>query len=494
MPRMTAPLAKIFNGRVKRNSSDDHTSSRVSMFEVVCTSVRGPLHLRQVQQSRHLDRLLVMGIASVGRRSFVVRAASLLAAIGMLVAGCSSTAPTGHAPGSDTPPTMPSVSNGLSRSTSPSHISAAPSSTPARVTTPPASGIAHFRPIDLTFVSTVQGRALGTADCLSGPGRCTAMAHTLNGGLSWTSTTPPPANIYIPDAGGCAAPCISSIRFATLLIGYAFGNALISTSYGTEAFFMTTDGGQTWRREPGGADALETLDGNVIRVTDPGNCPPGCAYEVETAPIGSSQWQHVTLPGPAGSGDSVRLARTGKHAFIQSYGNMAGGAPAVSVLWSSSDDGATWARHSEPCLQDGTRFTGEVDSTDLTTAPDGSLTILCVHRATGDGFTITSSDDGITFYRAPQSLGAAGASLVGAASVTVLFVDSDMLYRSSDAGAHWQRTQQNSVGPLTASWIGFQSLTIGHVIEPGATQSNLNPSAIWTTRDAGKTWADYVFR
>ena len=319
------------------------------------------------------------------------------------------------------------------------------------------------------------------------------MAHTLNGGLTWTSTTPPPANIYSQDAGGCPAPCIFGIRFATPLIGYAFGNAVISTSTGATAFFMTIDGGQTWDRESGGADALETLDGNVIRVTDAGYCPPGCAYQVEIAPIGSSNWQPVTLPGPAGSGDSVRLVRTGRHAFIQSYGNMAGGAPAVSVLWSSSDDGATWARSGELCPQDGTRYSGEVDSAGLTPAPDGSLTILCVHRATGDGFTITSTDDGSTFHHRTQSFGSAGAWLVGAASAYVLFVDSDVLYRSVDAGPRWRRTQQNSVGPLTASWIGFESSTVGHLIEPGATPSNLNPYAIWSTRDAGKAWVAYVF-
>lgn len=430
-----------------------------------------------------------MGNASA-ERPCVVRAVCLLAAIAALVSACSSSAPEAHGRRSGTAPTV-----STSESSSPSSVVVAGPSTTAPGRRPRGAGLDHFRPIDLTFVSTDEGWALGTADCRARTGRCTALAHTLDGGLSWTSTKPPPANVYLPGMGRCAAPCVSSIRFATPRIGYAFGDDLISARRGSAAFFMTVDGGHVWRREPGGADALETLDGNVIRVTDPGNCPPGCAYQVETASIGSSRWRHVLLPGPAGSGDSVRLVRTGTHAFIQSYGNMAGGGPAVSVLWSSSDDGATWTRHNEPCPQGSARVTGEVDSTDLTAAPDGSLTVLCVQRFTGAGFTITSTDEGATFRRALPSLGTVdGSSRVAAASATVLFVDSDVLYRSGDGGAHWHRTQQNSVGPLAASWLGFQSQRVGRVIEPGATQSNVNPSAIWTTRDAGKTWHAYVFR
>ena len=105
------------------------------------------------------------------------------------------------------------------------------------------------------------------------------MVRTTDGGVTWHGMKPPPsANVPMLV---CEDPCIQDIRFATDQIGYA---------YGPSAFFMTTDGGVTWQRAPGGADALETLDGNVIRVVDQvgGGCVPGCDYNVETAPIGST--------------------------------------------------------------------------------------------------------------------------------------------------------------------------------------------------------------
>src|SRR6185437_4991708 len=147
--------------------------------------------------------------------------------------------------------------------------------------------LTHVRVLDLTFVSDTEGWALATADCLdptSTAPACPAMLHTTNAGTSWTAVPNPPANV--PINSSCAEPCIQHIRFATDRIGYA---------YGSTTLLMTIDGGKSWSRQPGGADALETLDGNVIRVST--QCLPGCPYRVQTAPIGSSSWHSVALPG-----------------------------------------------------------------------------------------------------------------------------------------------------------------------------------------------------
>ena len=55
------------------------------------------------------------------------------------------------------------------------------------------------------------------------------------------------------------------IRFANQSIGYA---------YGPDALYMTTDGGTNWVRQAGmGADALETLSGNVVPRSRSGRLP-----------------------------------------------------------------------------------------------------------------------------------------------------------------------------------------------------------------------------
>ena len=361
--------------------------------------------------------------------------------------------------------------------TQPVSSAAAPSSSATPSTAP--AGLTNVRIVDLTFVGANDGWALASADCLTNPAlTCTAMLRTTDGGTTWQSMPPPPVN----DSGDCAAPCATHVRFATPDVGYAFGPS---------ALFMTSDGGVTWNRQSGGATALESLDGNVIRVvTTPQECsPPGCTYAVETAPIGSTSWRSVSLGAyTGGMSAGAALARTGSAAYVMVFGHVAGGAQdARSTLYTSTDDGATWTNRGEPCPQGA----GEVDSTAITTAADGSVTVACVGRTAGPTFTATSTDSGVTFHAAPASLGAAGVQYLGAASASVLFVDTDVLYRSADGGRTWQRVQQNSVGPLTASWIGFESTTVGRLVEQAAGPGSA--TSIWTTHDAGLTWSSVTF-
>jgi hypothetical protein len=342
---------------------------------------------------------------------------------------------------------------------------------------------------DVTFVGA-DAWALGTSRCHNGTGRCTAMEQSRNGGLSWRATTTPPVNVYVPTENGggasCNDPCAAHVRFATDKIGYVYGSEPFSTDT-SQAFFMTVDGGNSWQREPGGADALETLDGNVIRVVDPGNCPPGCTFAVQLAPIGGTAWHAVTLPGSQGGGDSVQLVRTGRLAALEVYGNPAGGAPALSSLFTSSDDGVTWTRHGEPCAQatgSGSEFGNEIDSSVLSSASDGSLSILCTTRGdTGPQFTTTSTDGGAHFHTGyRKALGAAGISAFAAAASSTLLVSSDDTYRSTDGGAHFARLSANSASsPGQLSWLGFGSATVGHGI-------SVDRRTIWTTTDAGVTW------
>jgi photosystem II stability/assembly factor-like uncharacterized protein len=289
---------------------------------------------------------------------------------------------------------------------------------------------------------------------------------------------PPPANVPIVV---CDDPCISNVRFATDRIGYA---------YGPSALFMTTDGGVTWGRLPGGADALETLDGNVIRVVDQagGGCVPGCDYNVQTAPIGSAKWRSVDLPGTYdhGSSTGVALVRTGQRAFIEVFGHPAGGGEdATSLLYSSTDDGASWSRHGDPCPASPR---GEVDSSGITAAADGSVAVLCSPRgATSPEYTALSVDGGATFH-AGGSLPAhpTGARLLSAASADVQLVAAfDGLLRTRDRGRSWQSVPSVPTG-AEPSFIGFESTTLGRLVVG-------TREAIWTTHDAGLTWTPHRF-
>jgi photosystem II stability/assembly factor-like uncharacterized protein len=339
---------------------------------------------------------------------------------------------------------------------------------------PGPSVLTNFRATDLTFVSDEHGWALGSADCLNGTGTCSAMERTTDGGKTWQAVRNPPANV----GEGCAAgPCVAHLRFANDQIGYAYGQA---------ALFMTTDGGATWRQEPGGAEALETLDGNVIRlVSDHSGCPGPCNLRVQLAPIGSAGWNTVTLPGGVVDAGSVSLARTGSHAFVEVYTGHAGSST-PAPLYTSSDDGQSWTRRADPCAQfGGTANEAPTVTRELTTAADGSLSVLC--RDGNSQVIATSADAGAHFASGPRfTLGASGivGELAAPSNTVVLVAAGDGVYRSTDRGQSWRRVIADaSSGGGSCS---FGSLTVGRCV------SN-DHRTIWTTRDAGLTWSADTF-
>jgi photosystem II stability/assembly factor-like uncharacterized protein len=341
----------------------------------------------------------------------------------------------------------------------------------------PRSGpLNGFLVADLTFVGN-QGWALGTVGCTAGSGRCPAIAHSTNDGRRWQSIKPPAVHVAVPglDTGDCTAPCVTSIRFATPGVGYLYGGGAAG------ALLMTTDGGNHWQRQSGNADALESLDGNVIKISDGGGCPPGCTYRASTAAIGSSSWKTVrTLPSRT-TNTGVLLSRTGSRAFALELGHPAGGAQdARSTLWVSADDGHHWADRGEPCPQG----PHEADSVALTSAPDGSVTLLCrVRSAAARQFTVTSTNGGASFTSGSRTaLGSGEITALGAASSAILLVSSDDTYRSADGGHHFARLgAQGGSSPGQLGWLGFASSQVAHAI-------SVDRRTIWVTTDGGRSW------
>ena len=169
----------------------------------------------------------------------------------------------------------------------------------------------------------------------------------------------------MPGVKACRAPCVQHVRFATDRIGYAFGPA---------AFFITTDGGRDWQRQTGGALAVETLDGNVVRLRSSGSgCPGPCGLSIQTAIVGSTGWKSPPLPPIRGEVAGVQLVRGGSNVYLLATGHVAGGAPsATSTLLRSTDDGATWSSRQDPCPQ--RPGSGEVDTTAIAAGAGDTVT------------------------------------------------------------------------------------------------------------------------
>jgi photosystem II stability/assembly factor-like uncharacterized protein len=368
----------------------------------------------------------------------------------------------------------------LDRSPAPSPSPTSPSPTSPSPTTTVANqdgaDVTGFHARDLTFVSEDEGWAIGSAHCVSGGGTCTALYRTTNG-RTWQSM--PGAAFNVPGVQHCAAPCVDHIRFANKKVGYA---------YSGDVLFMTTDGGFHWHVQPGrGAEALETLNDNVIRLVSDSSagCPGPCNVRVETSSIGSSSWATVNLTARPLSTTSVTLSRSGADAYVLATQNPSGGAGAggaQSTLFASTDNGSTWQHLGEPCPQAGY---DEVDSRAVAAAPNGTVSVLCAPRNAGSSlFVAISHDAGASFVRAAGTLPRRGGAEFTGDPSTVLVAGWNSAYRSTDGGTTWSRIP--TLAGTVVGFLGFESPTVGRAVTDGGRR-------IWTTHDGGATWSAFAF-
>ena len=402
----------------------------------------------------------------------LVAAAVVAAVVGGVVVIESHNPDSGRPAGENTGASVSSIP------TVPAPVSSAATSPagPAPLPSPTKSAtLRNVKIIDLTFANQDDGWALGSADCLSGTGTCTAILRTLDG-TTWTPMAG--AAFNVPGVtGGCATKCVTHIRFANDGVGYA---------YGPDALFSTGNGGVSWEQEAGlGADALESINDNVVLVRALGTGK----QLFERTDVGSSTWTSIPIPGgsfPAATG--VSLSRTGATSVLAlTRADPTKGSVAAATLYRSTDDQASkWTSAKDPCPAGGR---GSVDvSAAATIAPDGAVVVDCASATTAGavlgGRTITSTNDGTTF-RAPAQGGKLGpAELLAASSAKVQFVvaasgKGDQLYRSADGGNSWSAVTSIPAG--TAVFLGFENDQVGRFVTDGGT-------AIWTTRNAGESW------
>ena len=297
--------------------------------------------------------------------------------------------------------------------------------------------------LDVTFAYK-QAWALASAQCTQQPAdRCTAVLHKTDGG-TWHSAPNPAANVA--GVQGCAEPCVTHLRFVNEHIGYAFG---------PKALFLTKDGGATWAQLTGGADALESLDEDVIRVsrTLAGH------VQVRVAPNGDRHWTKVPF---ADTADSVALNRGHGASYLLLTRD---GGP--STVYRSEDTGHTWTSLGEPCP------TGR--SLAVAAGVNGGVSVLC--KAPDDSRYVATSTDFGAHFAAGDPVPTSADRLAGDPS-TVLLAGGDGLSRSTSGGRGWTQIAQ------VTGTLGF----VGTESETKATAVSADGRTIWTTRDGGRHW------
>ena len=194
------------------------------------------------------------------------------------------------------------------------------------------------------------------------PAPAPAMVRTTDGGAHWTSMPTPPGRRHrypLRDRR-------SRLRLQRLRPGDDHGRR------------RDLD-----RPQAGGALALETLDGNVIRVISTATgCPGPCSLAVEYAPLGSPDWSSATVATspPGERRQRVDLVRSDSDAYVLVTGHSAGGAQsATSTLFASTDDGRTGPTAASRAPRTARGRTG---STARRSRPRRavSVTVLCGYR------------------------------------------------------------------------------------------------------------------
>ena len=399
--------------------------------------------------------------APAPRRSFALPAvaATLVAGIvGIVLAVALSTSDSPQRPAAHSSPALPSVVHPTPSTTAATHSSADATHASGPADTSTLHGV---RVVDLTFTGQDDGWALASADCIHGPGRCTALMRTTDG-RTWVSH-PGSSPFQVPGVDNCAAPCVQHIRFADDQVGYAYSPGVL---------FMTTDGGATWQQQDGGALALETARGNVVRLVRDGK-----GIQARTAKIGSTSWTTRPLGAPAGLGtQDVALARDGEDVYALLVG--AADSPWVSGVFRSTDGGTTWSGLGNPCPR---TADGRYGPTAIASGSNGRVALTCRLPQTPMARLITSVDAGAHFTDLGAVPQRSGLLALGPNGVYLLALDS--LSRTRDGGKHWAdvpRIQPNF------TWLGFESDRVGRVVSDGGT-------TIWTTRDGGTTWSEVHF-
>jgi photosystem II stability/assembly factor-like uncharacterized protein len=345
---------------------------------------------------------------------------------------------------------------------------------------------------DLSWRSADAGWALAaTEDCRTGS--CARLLHTTDGGQHWQAVPIPAADLADGLYDCQQRVCVSRVSFATARIGYLYGPALL----------MTTDGGRSWRAQPGlQVETLSVLGRNVYRVAyQHAGCPGPCRPVLQESRIGSTDWRtligKLTTPGRSGS---AQIVGSGATVLLASYGSQAGPVSAQAVVYRSSNAGTSWEQRSDPCSGRGPKRAGEEDLIALAAAPQGTLAGLCTpHIGTPSAFVVTSTDGGATWTVAGVLPPVQYPALLAAASNSTLAVSTGptggsghftaRLLISTDAGRSWHEaaTEPQQLGPAGApAWLGFQTPMIGRWIG--------DPTGIWATHDGGARWTRTALR
>jgi hypothetical protein len=378
---------------------------------------------------------------------------------GLLIVGLTAGCGTARAPSAARPATA-------SASALQSAPRAAATVVPAGIMQPSGGLVpAGFRAASVTFVSTLEAFALGTAPCKHAP--CTSVVRTRDRGVSWRGLPAPVVPLGEPGVT-VTGPAVWGIRFATPEYGFVFGDGL----------WVTTDGGEHWSAAayPGGSIvSLEIIDHQVLAVT------------MRRGMAGHASW--ALLRRPLARGGWTRLVTQ-----ASAIGNIATQARVAAIIDGTSvlvtgNGGLTLTRHALPC----TARPFPVPTSVAVQAPRG-LALLC----TGQGYTghtdktvYVSGNLGATWKLAGHPSSAGDGGLIAASAPGHLTIAStsaaSWLYYSAHNGKTWRTLVTYPDGGQGWNDLGFTTIHDGVVIHGHPYYGDMLGQLL-LTGNGGQTW------
>ncbi|HVB27202.1 MAG TPA: hypothetical protein VNE21_04755 [Mycobacteriales bacterium] len=336
-----------------------------------------------------------------------------------------------------------------------------------------------FTALDATFVSDTDGWVLGGIGCTNDGSQCPAgIEHTTDGGFTWRGVRI--TSQVRCSLGGNYNPgqCVSNLRFADPLDGWAFNGA------NSSGLLSTHDGGRTWRPENfGHVDDLKVTGSHAVAAVPSqwcmraSPCPNGQLWR---SPVGADAWRQVAVPGVL---TQPLVVARGSDVWIVNPSPFA--APVGrGAIFVSTDSGASFQRRYDPCTSGGELLAPTTNS---------YLTLDCAVDNESAGtwrHTLFRSLDGgrswTTVGRVPTASYVESMSAPDRLTVYLAELFGDLIV-SRDGGYTWHtvlngRRADPSTGNQTGTnfdFVGFQDATHGLTLAGGTA---------WFTEDNGGTW------
>jgi photosystem II stability/assembly factor-like uncharacterized protein len=279
--------------------------------------------------------------------------------------------------------------------------------------------------------------------------------------------------------------------------GWAEGLETARNGGGIARFYVTHDGGRSWRTAPSAAPALGggdlSVGGDEVWAIGSG-CASRCTITVLHAPVGARRLVAAPAQPVAGGGNNVQALAAGPGtAYVNDPD-----APGHTFV--THDDGRTWARIALPC---------PAPATPVIATDGGSTAVwaMCAPRR-GSATLTRSIDGGHRWHTATAHLPNGFRLQPASATVAWGVTRGGAVVRTADGGATWrtvwsvadsQPASLRDRAPLLAALAtntprltvrDGASATVTMVITRGhvGKQAKLTNFVVYRTSDGGMTW------